>query len=340
MTWIRIAALVVVVLAAVPTASSRNAGDEPTALQGRPLGRSDLRLLVSSDPPFVLDVETNRIERLRGVPPVKRGRGALSVVGVGGRGGAVVLQSSGDAEVYGVPGRRLRAVRLGAARHIWPAEGRSALWMQRSLGGSRCSLQRVTLDGRLTRAPRAFPCASRGDPAGGLGVVVRRTRLLDPTSGRTVFSGRFGILAVTGRHLLLRGPSRRFTLVDAVTGTRKLFDWPSTVEGLDEPAVDPRGRYVALAFADPAWRGGGQQVLDVWVLDTRTCELTQLPGMPAFVALKATNMTWTDDRRLVLLAEDRRTLVAVWRPGETRLAVRTVRLPEREAGSDSFASLR
>jgi hypothetical protein len=196
--------------------------------------------------------------------------------------------------------------------------------MQRSLGGFRCSLRRVTLEGRLTRGPRAFPCASPSDPAGGLGVVVRRTRLLDPTSGRTVFSGRFGILAVTGRHLLLRGPSRRFTLVDAVTGTRKLFDWPSTVEGLDEPAVDPRGRYVALAFADPAWGGGGQQVLDVWVLDTRTSELTQLPGMPAFVALKETNMTWTDEGRLVLLAEGHRTLVAVWRPGEPRLAVKTV----------------
>jgi len=51
-------------------------------------------------------------------------------------------------------------------------------------------------------------------------------------------------------------------------------------------------------------------------------------------------MTWTDEGRLVLLAEGRRTLVAVWRPGETRLAIRTVRLRERDAGSDSFAVLR
>src|SRR5688500_20369460 len=49
--------------------------------------------------------------------------------------------------------------------------------------------------------------------------------------------------------------------------------------------------------------------------------------MPAFVALKQTNMAWTDDGRLVLLGESRRTLVAVWRPGEDRLAVRAVRLP-------------
>jgi hypothetical protein len=338
-TWVRVGTLLVAVLAAVPPASSGTGANEPAELQGRPLGPSNVRLLVASDPPFVLDVDANSVERLRGIPRVKQGRGALWVVGIRGRGGAVVLQSSGDAEVYGVKGRRLRAVSLGAARHVWPAEG-SALWVQRSLGGSRCSLRRMTLDGRLTRGPRAFPCASASDPAGGLGLVVRRTRVLDPTSGRTVFRARFGIFAVAGRHVLLRGPNRRFTLVDAVTGARKLFDWPSIVAGLDEPAVDPRGRYVALAFADPAWKSRGQQVLDVWLLDTRTSELTQLPGMPAFVGLKATNMTWTDEGRLVLLGESGRTLVAVWRPDEPRLAVKTVQLPERDPGSDSFAVLR
>jgi hypothetical protein len=62
--------------------------------------------------------------------------------------------------------------------------------------------------------------------------------------------------------------------------------------------------------------------------------------MPAVVSLKQTSMAWTDDGRLVLLAESgRREVVAVWRPGQARLALKTVRLPERASGSDSFAPL-
>ena len=62
--------------------------------------------------------------------------------------------------------------------------------------------------------------------------------------------------------------------------------------------------------------------------------------MPAFVSLKRTSMAWTDDGRLVLLAESsRREVVAVWRPGRPRLALEVVRLPERTSGSDSFAPL-
>ena len=111
------------------------------------------------------------------------------------------------------------------------------------------------------------------------------------------------------------------------------------LDGADAPALDPRGRFAALAFADPSGRGG-RQILDVWVLDTRTRNLTQLPGMPAFVALKQTSMAWTDDGRLVLLGHsDGRDLVAVWRPGERGLRVKTVRLDARTGGSDSFAPL-
>jgi hypothetical protein len=79
----------------------------------------------------------------------------------------------------------------------------------------------------------------------------------------------------------------------------------------------------------------------VWLLDTRTRKLTQLPGMPAFVSLKFTSMAWTHDGRLVLLGESsRKDVVAVWRPGRQRLALKTVHLPRRTSGSDSFAPLR
>ena len=79
---------------------------------------------------------------------------------------------------------------------------------------------------------------------------------------------------------------------------------------------------------------------DVWLLDVRSGALTQLPGMPAFVSLKATSIAWTHDGRLVLLGESGgRDVVAVWRPGGAELALKAVPLPERSGHSDTFAPL-
>ncbi len=63
--------------------------------------------------------------------------------------------------------------------------------------------------------------------------------------------------------------------------------------------------------------------------------------MPAFVSLKRTSLAWTDDGRLVLFGEDNgKDVVAVWGPGERRLALKTLQLPERYGASDSFAIIR
>jgi hypothetical protein len=51
-------------------------------------------------------------------------------------------------------------------------------------------------------------------------------------------------------------------------------------------------------------------------------------------------MAWTADGRLVLLVNDDRGYhVAVWRPGQARLALRSVGLAGRSGGSDTFAPL-
>jgi hypothetical protein len=51
-------------------------------------------------------------------------------------------------------------------------------------------------------------------------------------------------------------------------------------------------------------------------------------------------MAWTDDGRLVFLAESNgRELVTVWRPGQRHLGLKTV-LVKRTGGSDSFAIVR
>jgi hypothetical protein len=342
MTRLRLAAsalgLAAVLAVGVPASAAADRADEPVPLRGVPLtGKTGLRLLVA-DPPFVFDVDSGNVSRVSGLRALDRG--VRSVVGIAGHSAVVVAHFAGDGGLYSVRGRGVRATYLGTGRKVAPAADGRSVWITKVVGRDHCALRHVALAGRELGGNRSFPCASTFESAGALGVVVNRTRVLDPRTGRTVLTTRWGVLAAAGRKLVLAGPGRRFTLLDGATGTEQTFSWPSIVGGLDRPAVDPRGRYVALAFADPAWEGGGTQALDVWVLDVRTGSLAQLPGMPALVSLKATDMNWTDDGRLVLLGESEgRDVVAVWRPGEARLGVRTVRMPKRSGGSDSFAPL-
>jgi hypothetical protein len=314
----------------------------PAPLSGAPLSaNTGLRLLVADNPPFVLQVDTGRVIPVARVPAVSRG--PLWVVGVGGRAAVVVASSRWlRADLYGVRNRVARVSRLGTGVHAWPAGDGRSVWVQSAVE-SGCTVRQVGLDGRRIRAPRRFPCATVSDPAGGaLGLVVGRTRILDPLTGKPVLKTQWGIWAVAGTKLVLAGPEKQFTLLDTTTGAARRMPWPSILGSRDQPAVDPRGRFVALAFAVPSWSGGARQVLDVWLLDTKTEELTQLPGMPAFVSLKGTSMAWTDDGRLVLLGESNgKDVVAVWRPGQRRLGIKTLSLPDRsDNGSDSFALLR
>jgi hypothetical protein len=330
----RIGVAIALGVAALVTGAAGGAGVEPGQLRGAPLGTdTGLRLLVADDPPLLLDVDSRRTTRVAGIP--EQG-GVHRVVSVGGRAGVFVGN-----ELYGVRGRAARVVRLGRGTDaIAAADGRS-VWVQ-GRTGTRCSLAQLALDGRRLRAPRPFPCSARSDPsAGPLGLVVHRMRVVDPHTARTALRTDRGIVAVAGRSLVLSGPGRGFTLLDARTGVRKRLAWPSMLGWGGGGVADPRGRYVALEFANPAWRGGPEQAEDVWLLDTRTGELSQLPGMPALVHLKRTSLSWTDDGRLVLLGEDDAGgFVAVWRPGEPQLAVARLRIPERDGASDSFAVLR
>ena len=335
-------ALAAVAFLSAGAASPLDRPREPTALRGVPLhGTTGLRLVVADKPPFVLDVDRGSVAPVRAVPTVKRG--VLWVVGVGGRAAVVGVASAWRrAGLYAVRGRGARVSYLGTGSNVWPVRGGRAVWVQGLVGRSRCTLREVALDGRVLRAPRAFPCATASDPAGGsLGLVVHRTRLVDPLTARTVHTTRWGILAAAGTKLLLAGPGRRLTLLDTETGARRSLRSPAPfAEQVPGASVDPRGRLVALSYGNPAW--GTRQVLDVWLLDATTGKLSQLPGMPAFVSLKYTNMAWTDDGRLVLVAQsDGTDIVAVWRPGRPRLALKIVQLPERgDSGSDTFAPIR
>jgi hypothetical protein len=332
--------LAAVLAAGVSAAAAAHRADEPVPVRGVPLtGKTGLRLLVADNPPFVLGVDSGRVSRVRGLHRI--GTGVVSVVGVGGRSAVVVSDSARDADFYAVRGLGTKATYLGKGRKVVPAAGGRSVWITRVVNRDHCGLRLVALLGQEVGGNPSFPCASEFESGGSLGVVVNRIRILDPRTSMTVLRTKWGVLAAAGRQLVLAGPEREFTLLDAATGAERRFSWPSVLaERHDRAAVDPRGRYVALEFGDPTWQGSGMQVSDVWLLDVRSGSLTQLPGMPAFVSLKRTSLAWTADGRLVLLGESEgRDVVAVWRPGQARLAVKRVRLPERSGGSDSFAPL-
>ena len=315
---------------------------EPHELHGNRLGdHTGLRLVVADKPPFVLDVDSGAVTRLESIG------NSLDVIGVSS-GAVVVVAEPGSP----VTNKRLWVVRSGAVapspigdgRDVAVAAGGAGVWVTRLISRKHCALLRIGVDGRRS-AVRALPCAWIIAPAGTLGLVVHRTRIIDPRTHRKVMGARQGVLAVAGRRVLLAGgashtPGYRFTLLNTVTGARHRFGWPSILAGLDSPAVDPRGRYVAITFADPSYHLSGYQVLDIWVLDTVTAKLTHLPGTPAYVSLKGTSLAWTHDGRLVLLGEvDGRGFVGVWRPGEKRISLKSLRLPAREGATDAFAPL-
>jgi hypothetical protein len=148
---------------------------------------------------------------------------------------------------------------------------------------------------------------------------------------------------MVGRFALTGGSKRGLALSDLRTGSRWRLGWPSRVGGatsqggIDQAAVAIEGKFIAVSFSDPAWQGGGTQVTDVWLLNLLTRRFRHLPDMPAAVSLKFTSMAWASRQRLVMLAQTtQHDVVAVWRPGQRRIQVRRVQLPERNSGSDSF----
>ena len=347
---VRTRALLATVIAAglVLVAAGSVTAREPASLRGSPLGTTGLRLLVDDSTPFTFDVDTGAVTRLQGLGARRHDGYVLAV----SRNAAVLVDvrsSPLTRQLYLARSDRTTVTALGAARDVVPDADSLGVWVTRVTSKAHCVLLRIGLDGR-GGAGRAIPCAWVIRPGGSLGLVVRRARVIDPATGRTVMTSRRGVIAVAGDRLLLAGVNRhdrpgdtlaaKLALLDSSTGTERTVRVPATTGSLEDPALDPRGRYLALPFGNPSHRLSGSQVLDVWVVDTLTGAVTHVPAMPAYVHLKATSIQWTYDGRLVLLGEDDDgAFVAVWRPGQRTLPLERVRLPERTGASDSFAVL-
>jgi hypothetical protein len=328
------------------------AGDpEPVPLQGAPLtAHTGLRLLVASVRPFVLDVDSGTVTPVTGIPG---GRAVTTVVGISPDAAVVTTQRLdgtrlGPARTYVVRATAASAKLLAAGWAVAGGGDGRGVWVERRLGRGRCDVRLVRLDGSAGSAtPRPVSCAHTVTDAWPLGLAVQGVGILDPATGKTVVRTARWIYGVAGGRAVVTQawtparPFQRIQLLDRTGHAVRSIRWPSILDGADGALPDPRGRDVALQFADPAWQLGGRQALDIWLLDLRSGRLRHVPGFPAFVHLKATDARWTRDGRLVLLGRaDDRDVVAVWRPGQTRLALKTVELPVRDGGSDAFAVLR
>ncbi len=330
-----------------PSPAVASAAARPGQLHGvRLTGASGLVLLVSADPPYLLDVDTGRVTQVRGLG-VHGPAPVLSVLAAG-RDAVVWIDrrplAGGlpDEDIYLVRRGDAAATRIAAGSDVQSAAGGRSVWVKSFIDAHHCTVREIDLAGRQLRGPRPVPCsAALIDPGAGA-LLVEGGSVIDPASGRVLLRSS-SVWAIAGHLALTAGePVHPLTLTDLRTGTRRALRWPSQIGGPDQAAVDPGAKLIALSFSDPAYQGTGVQVTDVWLLDPGAGRWQHLPGMPADVALKFTSMSWTSDGRLVMLAQTptggpaSHDVITVWRPGQKSLAIRSVHIPARDSGSDSF----
>jgi len=320
----------------------------PRLLAGVPLtGPTGLELLVSGNPPRLLDLDAGTSRTVAGVPG---GRDRVTWVQPVGPDAAIVSQAvTAVGEVFWLRRDAATATPVGRAADVVVSRDGRGLWLWDQRDGRRCGLREVGLDGRPRRPARRVDCDTQPVADTDLGLLVwvegprpdePLTALVDRDDGRRLAS--YPVVHTVAGDLVLWGGEEvdrgSFTLSDRRTGVRQRIPRPSRVGEAGGGLLSPDRRLLAVEFGDPAWEGGPAQLLDVWVLDLRTRRWRQLPGMPVLAALKATSTAWTGDGRLLLLGSFDRVggALAVWRPGQDRLAVRRLRLPADRAGSDSF----
>lgn len=315
------------------------ASDRPLSLRGVPLrAPTNMRLLVADAPaPFVLDVDRGTIQPITGLPTA--GDRGVSVTAVGRD--VLVLSSRlcnrcrPDDGVYLVRRGSAAATRLGRTIEAVSARDGGSVWTLSRRDTRVCTVREIDLDGRPRRAARPISCRTGLIAELPAGVLFRfvgplgmnaHSALLEP-GGRVVRVGDPGVQPVVG-NLVLSGAGRNAPLVlrDVRSGAGHTLSWPSgRGYSLGEVTGDPGGRLAIVRFA----RFSPQHMLDIWLLDTQTHRWEHLPGMPARIVPKTTDVEWTTDGRVVILSGN---VLGVWRPGSRHLAVREVR-PSKQPGS-------
>jgi hypothetical protein len=360
MVAVGVGVVLVVAAVAIGLGALRAAGSRPSQdvqggarpLPGVPLqGPSGLRLLVASDPtPFVLDVDTGAIQPVTGLPADEDRSTHVESVGehavVVSRRDCRGSDCDADSVVYLVRHGSTVATWLGAALDVeWSRDGRG-VWLLSRQDATHCTLGQVGLDGQPRRPTRPVPCDAvliHELPAGLLVYGSGRRSGSGPYSALVTADGTVRRLpvvvdGVAGGDLVLSTvePGKLIALTDVRSGVSHRLPWPSRLDDHVMGLIGghPDGRLANVAFY-PA-HDKAEQTLDVWLLDITTSRWQRLPDMPLRLAPSKPQLRWTADGSLLLLAglaDDPAGMVALWRPGEPRIAVRRVQLPEPERRS-------
>jgi hypothetical protein len=307
-------------------------------------------------PPFIFDVDRQTVESVHGLGlPLRRATVQSPLVASlnQARGGvmAAVQRARTETDFLIAPDgavRHIATLVTGARVSTLAARGVDATWVLAWPHRGSCTLRLVP----GTRPGVPVACGSLvGDTTAGVWIATTRQWLIvDPLTGRSRAHaavtppgnsvGQLGdqLSPLHGDRALETiarqsagvsgGQPRKLSLVDLISGHRRQLVWPSYFSDVIRVVPAPRGPLVAVDFGSPAYPGPAQAE-DVWMLDTTTGTFTHLPGYPARVDIKFSDIAWTSDERLVIIAQGAgRTVLGVWKPGQAILRLRTV--PSRD----------
>ena len=296
---------------------------------------TNLRLLVADAPaPFVLDVDRRTSQPITGLPT--GGDRGVAVAAVGQDALVSSLRFCNACQpndsVYLLRRGSTSAIRLGRVLEAVGSRAGDGMWTLERRDAGHCTIRELDLDGRLRRAIgqvrrrtdliAELPVGLLVSSVGPLGRDAH-SALLRP-SGHVVQLGDPNAQPVVG-NLVLSGAGRHTPLVlqDVGSGVSHRLSWPSKRGySLAEVTGHPHGRLAVVRFA----KFSPEHRLDMWLLDTQTRRWEHLPGMPARIVPKATDVEWSADGRVVILSGE---ALGVWRPGSPQLAVARVRPPEQ-----------
>jgi hypothetical protein len=324
-------------------------------------GPTRLRVVVAeSKPPFILDVDHGTVRPVVGLGLGPRtsewspGANLLAAV-PGGVLTAVWHNACQHCAAYSViylirpDGSVRRLARVVGAVGPVPvaARGVAAVWVLNRARGGACTLALVP-----SRQPGVrVPCGrvQAQTQAGVWIATANRELIVNPITGSIVASvaltpanaanvattdiypldGSLALESVGPQYGAQPdgGPLDRLSVVDLRSGRRRRVPWPSYFGGIIHVTPQLNGALVAVDFGSPAYPGPAQAE-DIWILDTNTSSFTHIPGYPAQVSIKFSDLAWTTDNHLVIIAHGGgRAVLGIWKPGRTTLPLRS--LPAR-----------
>jgi hypothetical protein len=136
-----------------PSPAVASSAGRPGQLHGVPLtGATGLVMLISADPPYLLDVDTGRVTPVKGLG-VHGAAPVLSVLAAG-RDAVVWIDrrplASGlpDEDIYLVRRGDATATRIAAGSDVQSAAGGRSVWVKSFIDAHHCTVQEIDLAGR------------------------------------------------------------------------------------------------------------------------------------------------------------------------------------------------